>query len=122
MPEATLKSLAHLWRSGASVQVDEAELLARWRRRFGGPDGQLQRWTRVGCRECDGSGYRGRLGLHELLVADEHLRELVRHRADASKLQEVGIATGMATLRQDGIEKVLAGATDLPEVVAATNP
>ena len=61
------------------------------------------------------------MGLHELLVADEGLRILIRRRAGAADLQAAGLATGMATLRQDGIEKVLAGDTDLPEVLAATN-
>jgi type II secretory ATPase GspE/PulE/Tfp pilus assembly ATPase PilB-like protein len=122
MPEATLQSLAHLWRTAGGAGIAEADLLAGWRGRHGGADGQLRHWKRIGCPHCDGSGYRGRLGLHELLVADEHLRGLVRHRADAPTLQAAGLATGMATLRQDGIEKVLAGATDLPEVLAATNP
>jgi type II secretory ATPase GspE/PulE/Tfp pilus assembly ATPase PilB-like protein len=61
------------------------------------------------------------MGLHELLLADECLRERMRHRASAAELQAAGLAAGMVTLRQDGIEKVLAGLTDLSEVVAAAN-
>jgi type II secretory ATPase GspE/PulE/Tfp pilus assembly ATPase PilB-like protein len=96
-------------------------VLARWRQRHGGPDGQLRLWRGQGCAACDGSGYHGRMGLHELLVVDERLRDLVRRRAGQAELQAAGLATGMATLRQDGIEKILAGDTDLREVLAATN-
>ena len=49
------------------------------------------------------------------------MRERVRHRAAAAELQACGLAAGMLTLRQDGIEKVLAGLTDMPEVLAAAN-
>jgi type II secretory ATPase GspE/PulE/Tfp pilus assembly ATPase PilB-like protein len=61
------------------------------------------------------------MGLHEMLVVDEALRAMIRRRAPASELQAAGLATGMATLRQDGIEKVLTGDTDMAEVLAATN-
>jgi type II secretory ATPase GspE/PulE/Tfp pilus assembly ATPase PilB-like protein len=53
--------------------------------------------------------------------ADEAMREGIRHRAPAADLQALALRAGMRTLRQDGIEKMLQGLTDLPEVVAATN-
>ena len=127
MPAAALSALAHQYLGsatgapGGSSADDEAALIARWRQRHAAPNGQLRQWRRVGCGHCEGTGYRGRMGLHELLVADEGLRVLIRRRAGAADLQAAGLATGMATLRQDGIEKVLAGDTDLPEVLAATN-
>jgi type II secretory ATPase GspE/PulE/Tfp pilus assembly ATPase PilB-like protein len=122
MPPATLQALAHQFlASGGDPEADTAPLLARWQERHGGPDGALRQWRRVGCRHCEGTGYRGRMGLHELLVADERLAERIRHRAGAADLQAAGLATGMCTLRQDGIEKLLAGDTDLAEVLAATN-
>jgi type II secretory ATPase GspE/PulE/Tfp pilus assembly ATPase PilB-like protein len=61
------------------------------------------------------------MGIHELMLADDEVRRLIRHRGDAASLQSAALAGGMATLRQDGIAKVLAGLTDLPEVLAATN-
>jgi type II secretory ATPase GspE/PulE/Tfp pilus assembly ATPase PilB-like protein len=105
----------------ARVAPDDAALLAGWRQRHGDAQGQLRQWRAVGCAQCDGSGYHGRMGLHELLVVDEALRGLIRQRAGQAQLQAAGRATGMATLRQDGIEKILAGDTDLREVLAATN-
>jgi type II secretory ATPase GspE/PulE/Tfp pilus assembly ATPase PilB-like protein len=117
-----LESLAHQYlQSSHGVGPSVDDLVARWRREHGDAKGELRTYRRHGCVQCDGTGYRGRLGLHELLVTDERLREKVRHRANAAELQAVGLATGMVTLRQDGIEKVLAGLTDVAEVVAAAN-
>ena len=126
MSQAALEALVHEFAASASKApaagaLDRLELVDEWRQRHGGPDGQLRQWRRVGCPSCEGSGYHGRMGLHELLVVDESLRALIRRRASASELQAAGLATGMATLRQDGIEKVLAGDTDMAEVLAATN-
>jgi type II secretory ATPase GspE/PulE/Tfp pilus assembly ATPase PilB-like protein len=55
------------------------------------------------------------------MMADDQVRRHIRHREDAGVLQAAALAGGMKTLRQDGIDKVLAGLTDLPEVLAASN-
>jgi type II secretory ATPase GspE/PulE/Tfp pilus assembly ATPase PilB-like protein len=129
MPEQALQTLlAQHEASAAGAGGSDADRAARrralaedWHRRHAGPDGRLRQWRRVGCPACEGSGYHGRMGLHEMLVVDEALRAMIRRRAPASELQAAGLATGMATLRQDGIEKVLTGDTDMAEVLAATN-
>jgi type II secretory ATPase GspE/PulE/Tfp pilus assembly ATPase PilB-like protein len=119
---AALQSLAHQYLASSNgLGPAPAALLARWRQVHGDTQGRLHRYRRQGCPQCDGTGYKGRMGLHELLLADECLRERMRHRASAAELQAAGLAAGMVTLRQDGIEKVLAGLTDLSEVVAAAN-
>jgi len=116
--ERALESLARQYLlSSNGIGPGTAELLARWRRDHGDAQGRLCHYRRHGCTHCDGTGYHGRLGLHELMLADESLRERIRHRASAAELQ----ATGMVTLRQDGIAKVLTGLTDLSEVIAAAN-
>ena len=101
------------------------EIVARWQDDYGireGADaGRVRTWRHQGCVHCDHHGYRGRLGLHELMRADEPLRESIRRRAPASELQAGALQAGMRTLRQDGIEKMLQGLTDLPEVIAASN-
>jgi type II secretory ATPase GspE/PulE/Tfp pilus assembly ATPase PilB-like protein len=71
--------------------------------------------------QCEHHGYLGRLGLHELMRADDAVREAIRHHAGAAQLQALALAGGMRTLRQDGIEKMLQGHTDMPEVIAASN-
>ncbi len=98
-----------------------AALIAQWRDRHGNAAGQLRLFKPGACAACEGHGYRGRLGLHELMLADARVSELVRHRAPAPALQMAALAGGMVTLRQDGIDKALAGLTDLAEVLAASN-
>ena len=117
-----LESLAHQYLdSGSTGGRDTGALIAGWRQRFGDAHGRLLRYRAPGCEACGGSGYRGRLGLHELMLADDASRELIRHRAPAAQLQAAALAAGMVTLRQDGIEKTLAGLTDMHEVIAASN-
>ena len=108
-------------KSGGGMGIDRDALIARWITTRGDPAGHLWQYRRQGCAKCDGTGYHGRLGLHECLVADERLRELIRRRAPALDIVAMGQSRGMVTLRQDGIEKMFAGLTDLSEVVAATN-
>jgi general secretion pathway protein E/type IV pilus assembly protein PilB len=70
----------------------------------------------VGCKECRQTGYRGRVGLYELLTSNEEIRELANQRISSHKLKEVGIRHGMMTLRQNGWRKVLQGRTSIEEV------
>ena len=122
LDSAALESLAQQYlQCGNHEGLTVASLVARWRQAFGSADGRLQRYRRHACEHCQGTGYHGRMGIHELLVADDPLRERIRHRADASLFQAAGLAAGLVTLRQDGIEKVLQGHTDLAEVIAAAN-
>ena len=120
LDERAAHSLAQLYLQTPLPGLTPASLLAHWRERFG-VDGRLMQYRHHGCDACGGSGYRGRLGIHELLVADDALRTLVRRRASAAEMFQLALQAGMRTLRQDGIEKVLAGLTDLPEVLAASN-
>jgi hypothetical protein len=62
-----------------------------------------------GCPTCMGTGYKGRIGLHELLVATDAVKELVQARAKVPAILAVALAEGMRTLKMDGIEKVLQG-------------
>ncbi|HBA89750.1 MAG TPA: pilus assembly protein [Geobacter sp.] len=69
-----------------------------------------------GCPKCNGSGYKGRLGLHELLDCSEPMKALVKGKAEVSDLRKQAIADGMTTLKQDGILKCFQGLTDIHEV------
>ncbi len=97
----------------------------QWTAQFGKPDHlgakHLLSYSKGGCKVCEGKGYRGRLGIYELMLNDNTLRKHIRQRDDASCLRKHALAHGMKTLRQDGIEKVLQGITDWAEVMAATN-
>ena len=71
-----------------------------------------------GCSECDKTGYKGRLGVYELMVAAPKVKRLVQTRAPVTEIAAAAIAAGMRTLKQDGIAKVLQGLTDLQQVRA----
>ena len=85
-------------------------VLAGWMQR-NGRDGRLMLHRSPGCEHCDDTGFKGRAGLHELMVVSRELRHLIQTGARAEALQQAALAEGMRTLRQDGIEKVLAGVT-----------
>jgi len=119
-----LEAMAHEYlRSGRATGAEALQAVQNaWRQRHGDAQGTL--WLRhrgPGCDHCHHHGYQGRLGVHELLVADDAVRRLIRHRASAAEILQTALAGGMHTLRQDGIEKVLQGLTDLSEVMAASN-
>ncbi|WP_130649924.1 GspE/PulE family protein [Egicoccus halophilus] len=70
----------------------------------------------VGCVACSGTGYRGRLALHEVLTVTEDIERLAVARASSEEISRVAVAQGMQTLRQDGLAKVLLGQTTLEEI------
>jgi type II secretory ATPase GspE/PulE/Tfp pilus assembly ATPase PilB-like protein len=102
------------------LRLEPAGLRADWVQRFGA-NGRLVRHHSPGCKVCEGTGHKGRLGFHELLTVSRDLRRLVQRGARAEELQEQAMREGMRTLRQDGIEKVLQGLTSLDEVRAIVN-
>ncbi len=73
-----------------------------------------------GCRVCSGSGYKGRLGVYEVMVMNEEIRDLVIQNASADKIRNAAMKFGMLTLRQDGIKKALEGLTTVEEVMRVT--
>ncbi|MGP1516344.1 MAG: type II secretion system ATPase GspE [Ottowia sp.] len=74
----------------------------------------------VGCERCRGTGYKGRTGIHELLVVDDALRAAILQGKDAASLQTLAVQRGMFTLYDDGLRKVAAGQTSLDEVLRVT--
>jgi len=81
-----------------------------------GPDFQLFRPR--GCEACGKSGYKGRLGLHELLVTNDDIKHSIAEKEPVERIRAHALKAGMRTLLQDGIQKVLAGNTDLKQVLA----
>jgi type II secretion system protein E len=78
-------------------------------------DGKVYR--EQGCRECRGTGYVGRAGLYELLVANDNIRQLAVERTSSQRIKQAAMESGMRTLRQDGWLKVLDGDTTIAEVI-----
>ncbi len=80
--------------------------------------GQFTLYKKVGCEGCGGTGYKGRLGLHELLIATDPMKKLIQEHARVAEMVAVALEEGMRTLKMDGIEKVLQGITDIAQVRA----
>ena len=74
----------------------------------------------TGCKECNNSGYKGRLAIYEMMVITDSIRRLVMQRADAGTIKNEAEKQGMTNLRQDGVEKIIAGLTSIPEVLRVT--
>jgi len=73
-----------------------------------------------GCEKCRGGGYRGRMGIFELFMIDDEVRQMINTNLTTTQLRRRARELGMRTLREDGIRKVLAGATSAGEVVHVT--
>jgi type IV pilus assembly protein PilB len=73
-------------------------------------------WRGVGCRSCRNTGYKGRLGLHELLTVGEEMRDAIVAQANVTQLRRLAIAAGMVELRIDGLRKAREGLTTVEEV------
>lgn len=73
-----------------------------------------------GCSKCKDTGYKGRVGIFELLMMDEEIRRMVNEKKSADQIQERSVAMGMKTLRRDGLEKVKRGRTSPDEVLRVT--
>lgn len=99
----------HPWRNTAALH-------AHWAHSYGG----LQQAHAPGCQACHGTGLRGRVALHELLVCRAEIKALIQQRASSAALRQAAAALGATSLLQDGVAKVLQGLTTLAEVRAAT--
>lgn len=74
----------------------------------------------VGCPSCRNNGYRGRIGVYELLVNNDEIRDLATQRIASNKIKQAAVSAGMRTLRDDGWQKVLDGVTTVDEVLRVT--
>ena len=83
---------------------------------FGKPEFPM--YKHVGCDLCGGTGYKGRVGLHELLVGSDPMKKLIQEHARVAEMFATALAEGMLTLKMDGMEKVLQGITDMAQVRA----
>ena len=81
------------------------------------PANESTPWVGEGCKECRNTGYRGRVGIFELMEINNPVRDLIQNRSSASAIRSVACQHGMRLLRQDGLNKVLSGQTTIEEVV-----
>jgi len=84
------------------------------------PDNLPQLYKPVGCLSCAGTGYRGRVALHEILQVTEEIGQLAVRNASAAEVREMAVSQGMVGLREDGWTKVAQGLTTIAEVLRVT--
>ncbi len=99
----------------ADFSGESQKLFEEWVDKYG-QDGKLTFYKAAGCDKCNKTGYKGRIGLHELLIADDAVKKLVQERARVAELFAAAVETGMRTLKMDGMEKIMLGMTDLKQV------
>ena len=80
----------------------------------------VQLYRPEGCAGCNYTGYRGRVGIFELMQVDDDIRALVSRNVDSKTIKNTAVSKGMRALRADGARKVLAGVTSVAEVLRAT--
>jgi type II secretory ATPase GspE/PulE/Tfp pilus assembly ATPase PilB-like protein len=91
--------------------IDPGRMLHTWR-----SQSRLMLHRAKGCVRCDRSGYKGRIAVYELLVADPAVKRLMQTRAPVTEIAAAAAANGLRTLKQDAIDKVLQGLTDMDQV------
>jgi len=99
------------------TEMDTKAIIANWKIDHT-HDGVFTLNRANGCRNCNNTGYRGRIGIHELMTVSPTTKRLIQIRAPVSELVTAAIADGMRTLKQDGILKVLDGHTDIQQIRA----
>ena len=75
-------------------------------------------WRGIGCDVCEKSGYKRRLGVHELLVATDPVKRAIQKKSTVDEIRKIALEEGMTTLLQDGVQKAMAGLTDMKQVLA----
>jgi type II secretory ATPase GspE/PulE/Tfp pilus assembly ATPase PilB-like protein len=101
----------------ADPQLSAKKLYDGWVQQYG-VAGKLQFHRAKGCDKCGNTGYKGRLGLHELMVGTDAIKKHIQEHARVAEMFTTAIGEGMRTLRMDGMEKVLGGQTDVKQVRA----
>ncbi|MEK7584194.1 MAG: ATPase, T2SS/T4P/T4SS family, partial [Patescibacteria group bacterium] len=80
-------------------------------------EGQARVYKGKGCSACTRTGYRGRVGVFEVLRMDDGIRELVVNKADADAIRDRAVEHGMTTMIEDGLDKVMTGKTTIEEII-----
>lgn len=99
------------------VQVDE-EVLVGMRFPFEhAPEDEIRFHKAVGCHRCGGTGYRGRIGVYELMLVTDRIKEMILRHASTGEIQRAAEEEGMVRLRSDGLLKAAEGVTTIEEVL-----
>ena len=99
----------------AATDEEVAAQIEDWRKDFT-QKGEFTLYKAPGCIDCLDTGYRGRMGIHELLINNSEIKKMILRRAPAAEIHLAAIKDGMHTRKQDGIEKILLGYTDYTQI------
>ena len=99
----------------AATNEEVAAQIEVWRKDFT-QKGEFTLYKAPGCMDCLDTGYRGRMGIHELLMNNSEIKKMILRRAPAAEVHIAAIKDGMHTRKQDGIEKILLGYTDYTQI------
>lgn len=113
--EAEISSLAAEYAD--LTEIDTQSLIKQWTETYS-KDGVFTLHKATGCKKCNQTGYRGRLGIYELMTITPNLKRMIQKRATVAEITHEALASGMVTLKQDGIQKILQGNTDIAQVRA----
>ena len=105
-----IEALAQEYCEGSGL--DPEKVLRKWRQ------DKIVVYEAKGCKECDRTGYRGRVAVYELMIAEPAVKRLIQTRSPVAEIMSAALASGMRTLKQDGIDKVIKGHTDMQQVRA----
>jgi type II secretory ATPase GspE/PulE/Tfp pilus assembly ATPase PilB-like protein len=109
-------------RTSVSVSGAETQKLFPEAERFFDDKKPVTLYRGKGCEACSGTGYRGRIGIYELLPVTPAIEELILRRASSSELNETAVKEGMRLMFEDGLDKVLAGVTTIEELLRVAAP
>ena len=110
--ESSVKEMEQLALEYCASEDQVHKLVRTWRQ------ARVTMFRAKGCAECDQTGYKGRIPVYELMVADARVKRLIQTRAPVADIAAAAAENGMRTLKQDGIDKVLEGLTDMQQVRA----
>ena len=96
---------------------DASDMLTQWHEQYA-QNNKIVLHKAKGCKACNNTGYKGRIGLYELMTVSPSIRQLIQKRAPVSEIVHEALSNGMVTLKQDGIAKILQGQTDITQVRA----
>ncbi|MEE2672192.1 MAG: type II secretion system ATPase GspE [Myxococcota bacterium] len=102
-------------REGYTASADELQEIG-----IKPPDRDVLLYKAAGCGACNHTGYRGRMGIFELMMVDDEIRSMVSKNVDSKTIKRTAVGKGMGTLRIDGARKVLRGLTSVAEIIRAT--
>jgi len=110
--------MAHTETWKKDMKAAKEKQFQEWVKEFGNDKGEITLYEKAGCEVCGDTGYKGRVGLHELLIGTDQIKKNIQEHARVAEMFATALETGMRTLKQDGIEKVLMGTTDIHQVRA----